>query len=1024
MTMFDKPQGFEQPAGFDQGAQPVAVPDPGFEHAQTAPAKRPNGLSLGNWPVRRKVLAIALVPLLLAAVFGGIRIYSSWTQARELRLAADRTELVQPINNYMGALENMLVATPDDVQQAKQSFDQNSTALRERLDSTDVVPDVRLAVTTLLDYGRNLVDKVGADQVDLRQRVTTFAPLLLTSETAITGSVRVDDEQVRLEAEGLARAVGSRGQMAMQRMLVEQGDALPEPILRSSMIGLAGTEPNTVTGMASLLGGASEQANTLRSQMVQRLSTLSDPTVSLVGNQELLQSISATNQIAQSLIDSTTSSITSTVDAEANQQRNNAIRDALIVLAAILIALAIVVLVARSLTRPLRTLRDSALKIAHEDLATEIERVKAGDEREPLPLPIHTSEEIGQVAHAVDELHTQALLLAGDEARLRVMVNDMFETLSRRNKTLVDQQLSLIDRLERNEQDSDRLDSLFRLDHLATRMRRNGANLLVLAGAQVTRDQSQPVPLVSLINAAASEVEDYQRVETGMVPDCSVTGAAAGDSVHLLAELVDNALRYSPPNSQVRVTAVHTSDGGVLIDVFDAGLGMTDGDLRIANMRLNAGGEVSPDNTRHMGLFVVGRLARQHGMVVRLLPGTTGNGTIAQAYLPPQLLDGYVRVEPGRADQPPAVAPDYTDYTDYADYEVPAAFVDDDPPTEPGRVAELEEVVEAATDAEPEGESESDGDASVTLLPRRSPGSSGITGTTAEQPFGQPEEPAAPSGRDWWGGGQAADEAAAPAEEQPEAPAAEAPSNTAGFFASRRLARRQAAEQQDQSEVAPEPEVPEETDEAVDGGAEAAVDELVEEHIAEEAPTDGAPVEEAPAEEAPVEVARPARSPQNVVDTGSLDLSDMDRLARELSPHPTSTGVDLIYQNMLSEWLVDPHELATTQDWKSVWDNGWAAAADAENVPVESHTDHGLPVRAPGARLIPGGTPVAANGTEHDDGAETVAANSGQLFGEPNDRGAIERDPDAIRASMSNHFGGVRAARTHTSSTSRGREDE
>ena len=137
-----------------------------------------------------------------------------------------------------------------------------------------------------------------------------------------------------------------------------------------------------------------------------------------------------------------------------------------------------------SLVRPLRSLRDGALKIAHQDLAREIDRVKAGDEREPAPLPIHTTEEVGQVAHAVDELHAQALLLAGDEARLRVMVNDMFETMSRRNKSLVDQQLSLIDGLERNEEDPDRLDSLFRLDHLATRMRRNGANLLVLAGAR------------------------------------------------------------------------------------------------------------------------------------------------------------------------------------------------------------------------------------------------------------------------------------------------------------------------------------------------------------------------------------------------------------------------------------------------------------------------------------------------------------------------------------------------------------
>ena len=142
---------------------------------------------------------------------------------------------------------------------------------------------------------------------------------------------------------------------------------------------------------------------------------------------------------------------------------------------------------------------------------------------------MHTTEEIGQVAHAVDELHTQALLLAGDEARLRLLVNDMFETMSRRNRSLVDQQLSLIDRLERNEEDPERLDSLFRLDHLAARMRRNGANLLVLAGAQLARDQREPVPLSTAINAAVSEVEDYRRVESPRPAGLALIGAAAGD---------------------------------------------------------------------------------------------------------------------------------------------------------------------------------------------------------------------------------------------------------------------------------------------------------------------------------------------------------------------------------------------------------------------------------------------------------------------------------------------------------------
>ena len=203
----------------------------------------------------------------------------------------------------------------------------------------------------------------------------------------------------------------------------------------------------------------------------------------------------------------------------------------------------------------------------------------------------------------------QALLLAGDEARLRLLVNDMFETMSRRSRSLVDQQLSLIDRLERNEEDPERLDSLFRLDHLAARLRRNSANLLVLAGAQLARDQRESVALSTVINAAVSEVEDYRRVEFADLPDCLLVGAAAGGVIHLFAELIDNALRYSPPSHRSGSRRDAAATAAVVLRIADFGLGMNEADRRIANKRLQDGGEVSPDNARHMGLFVVGRIA-------------------------------------------------------------------------------------------------------------------------------------------------------------------------------------------------------------------------------------------------------------------------------------------------------------------------------------------------------------------------------------------------------------------------------
>ncbi len=573
-----------------------------------------------NWPVRWKVVAIALVPLLLAMVFGGLRIAGAMTDASNLRLAADRAEVVPAITKYMSALDVAVIATStgSDVEGAKKNYEARKDELQARLADTDVAPDVRTGVGTLLTGGQALLDKIAANSIGLRDRVTMYAPILLTAENAVDGSVRVDNTQIRAAAQGLSRAIGARGQMMMQRLLITRGGDLPEPELRTSMITLAGTEPSTLFGMAEVLGVGSSQAKTLQQQMVRRMAIMSDPTSQLVNNPELLRSVQTTDAIAAQVIKDTTGSVTKSLEDRANSRRDAAIRDAVLVLAAFVAALVVVWLVARSLIQPLRVLRDSALKVAHEDLEGEIARVRAGDEHAPKPLPVYTTEEIGQVAHAVDELHTQALLLAGDEARLRLLVNDMFETMSRRNRSLVDQQLALIDRLERNEEDPGRLDSLFRLDHLAARMRRNGANLLVLAGAPITREQRGPLALSTVIDAATSEVEDYRRVETATVPDCTITGAAAGDIVHMLAELIDNALRYSPPTSPVRVSAVWHRNGGVLVQIVDSGLGMTDGDRRIANIRLRAGGEVTPDNARHMGLFVVGRLADRHGMRVRL----------------------------------------------------------------------------------------------------------------------------------------------------------------------------------------------------------------------------------------------------------------------------------------------------------------------------------------------------------------------------------------------------------------------
>ncbi len=909
-----------------------------------APTKRPSRWSLKNWPVRWKVFAIVLVPLILAGAFGGLHIYSNAIEARDLQRAADRAEMVPAIVSYMTALNGAMLAPSNggDTQAAIGTFDASRAELQRRLnDSPDVPPDVGKSVTSILDGGQALLNKVTSNSIGLRDRITAYAPILLTSEDAITGSVRVDDERIRTQTLGLTRAVGGRGQMMMEQLLVNQGGELPEPELRTSLITLAGTEPSTLFGMSQVLGIGSPEAQQLQAEYVRRTALISDPAVPLANNPDMTQSLQTTDQIATKVIEATVPAVTGAVADEASAARTAAIRDSAIVIGAMLLALLLVTLVARSLVRPLRTLRDSALRVAHDNLAREIERVRAGKEPGPVePIPVHTTEEVGQVAHAVDELHEQAVFLAGEQSRLQLQVGDMFETLSRRSRSLVDQQLSLIDRLERNEEDPERLESLFKLDHLAARMRRNGANLLVLSGVNLPREQADAVPVAAIVNAAASEVEDYTRVVTATVPDSEIVGSVAGDLVHLLAELLDNALQYSPPISQVRVSAVHTGNGGLVIEVSDIGLGMTESDLRVANTRLQSGGEVTPYTARHMGLFVVGRLAQQHGLVVRLrstIAGEPNSGTTAGVYVPSELI-----MRAGMRDQ-----------FDTGPQGTPA-----DAHSGIATALALDEVTEYDEYGDDVGVDQLNGhsDAPVTLLPRRNPGASGIHDSPGPVEEDLPAEPELEPEEPW---------------EEPEEPAAEqerqAPVDTSAFFASRAEAESNGAHAPDEPDdlAQPEPEV-------------------------------------------------------------SPDIA-----AEELSS--TSGAEDPIYQRMLSEWLVDPTELANSSDlnWESVWDHGWMAAEAAEDAPVTSHTEHGLPVRDPGARLVPGtADPVgqhvgngdhtnggAHRGHDSDDEVESAAELSTGAHAIP------VRDPDAVRASISSHFGGVHAARSHAQET-RGTDNE
>jgi hypothetical protein len=228
--------------------------------------------------------------------------------------------------------------------------------------------------------------------------------------------------------------------------------------------------------------------------------------------------------------------------------------------------------------------------------------------------------------------------LAEAEISRRRFTSELLVNLARRNQSLLYRQLGLINQLEEHEEDPDSLADLFQLDHLATRIRRNAESLLVLSGEEPPRTWGRPVPLVDVVRAAIAETEDLDRVVFSLEERLAVFGNAVADLTHLLAELVENAVHFSPPEASVviRTRPFLQDPGAHVLTVEDWGVGMRPEDLAAANDLLAVPRDVDLSVSQRLGLHVVARLAKRHGIEVSLTP-TPGCGVTAAVVLPPAL---------------------------------------------------------------------------------------------------------------------------------------------------------------------------------------------------------------------------------------------------------------------------------------------------------------------------------------------------------------------------------------------------
>ena len=305
-------------------------------------------------------------------------------------------------------------------------------------------------------------------------------------------------------------------------------------------------------------------------------------------------------------------------------------------LAAVAASVFLLVWFGRKVTRDLTGLNNSVREMATERLPSVVERLRRGDDVDvhaESPVPGTSSiAEISRIAESFGTVQSAAVSAAVDQARLRKGVNQIFLNISMRNQSLLHRQLGMLDSMERRTSEPGALADLFRLDHLTTRMRRHAESLIVLSGAVPGRGWRDPVPVVDILRAAVAEVEDYVRVDVASESDDLVAGNAVSDITHLIAELVENAAVFSPPNTRIEVRAERVGTG-LVAEVEDRGLGLSLTELDEINARLASPAEFDLAHSEQLGLFVVSRLAARHAIKVSLRRSVYG-GTTAVVLMP------------------------------------------------------------------------------------------------------------------------------------------------------------------------------------------------------------------------------------------------------------------------------------------------------------------------------------------------------------------------------------------------------
>ena len=618
-----------------------------------------------NWRLPYKLAAVLLVPVILALSVGGAQIQRQVAQADHFRAIAAQVrvrEEVQPLlvglqmertqaAQYLGGANNQA----ELMQTAKQvgaAIEQGSGRLKEVESAGPLVVSQTDQLRQKLQQLPQLHQMVFAKKIDPATAVTMYSEgihaLIAVERAVITSN---GDPQLMATGGALEEMSNAEDELRVQQGLVGAGlqGRFSQEILTALKVSQAREHDrlrefratSTPDQQALYTEVQNSPESQQREQMVQRITQLSpNSSARGISSQEWESTAKAVNARMAKVRSNLSDQLRNTADRLQNEAGNAAGLDTVLLTSALIVAASVSIVVTRHLLRSLGRLRRGALDTAQEHLPQVVDEIReTGRSTHDIEsLSVGTTDEIGQVGQAFDEVNRQAVNLASEQAALRRAYSESFVNVSRRSQSLLERQLRLFESLEQDEEDPDQLSTLFQLDHLATRMRRNNENQMLLSGSDLARRFNQPTELADVLRAGVSEIEQYPRVTVQPAPSVRLVGYAASDLVRLSAELLDNAANFSSPESTVTVSSHQVPDGSVTVDIVDRGIGMSAAELAEANRRLAGTEEIDPATSRRMGLFVAGRLAVRHGLTVQLTAGQQGEGVRATMLLPATLI--------------------------------------------------------------------------------------------------------------------------------------------------------------------------------------------------------------------------------------------------------------------------------------------------------------------------------------------------------------------------------------------------